>query len=251
LALAISHAYPLGRHRSQTDIPGMDPSVTEMSRRVWWCLYILDRRLAIEGGHLFLISDRDVDTPLPRLSDGDLGVIETKSTRPTSLQPEASSGPTPILYFIAMAEYLKVPGKVWEAVYSAGTGSNPNPSLCEHLETLLFGVQNQIPPMFRYRPQAGPNGQPATAPWWLIKQQSLMQIVCVPGPSKKKKINPRLSPPSSDGTRPTATDIRTSASYGSSPVHGTKHMELSVVEDFDWLYALFGDYLDLVLIDFQ
>jgi hypothetical protein len=50
---------------------------------------------------------------------------------------------------------------------------------------------------------------------------------------------------------PTAPEIRTSASNGSSPVRATKRRELSVVEDFDWLYALFGDYLDPALIVFQ
>jgi hypothetical protein len=50
---------------------------------------------------------------------------------------------------------------------------------------------------------------------------------------------------------PTAPDIRTSASNGSSSVRAIKRRELCVVEDFDWLYALFGDYLDPALIVFQ
>jgi hypothetical protein len=176
----------------------MDPSVTEVSRRVWWSLYILDRRLAIEGGHPVLISDRDVNMPLPRLSDEeDIIVAESESTCHPSFQPETSSRPSPILYLIAMAEYSRVLGKVWEAVYSAGTGSNPSPALCEHLEALLFGVQSQIPSIFRYHPDAEPSPRPATAPWWLTKQQSLMQIVRVPGPSLDK---PRLNS-SSDGSR--------------------------------------------------
>ncbi|KAL4862667.1 hypothetical protein BDV12DRAFT_39733 [Aspergillus spectabilis] len=172
LALAISHAYHLGLHRSQAGSHSMGPSGTEMSHRVWWCLYILDRRLAIEGGHPFLISDVDVNTPFPRISD-------QVFARPSS-QPDGSLDPTPIPYLIAMAEYSKVLGKVWEAVYSAGTGINLNPSLCEHLEHLLFCVQKQIPPIFRYYPDAEPNPQPPTAPWWLTKQQALMRIVCAP-----------------------------------------------------------------------
>jgi hypothetical protein len=179
LALAISHAYHLGLHRSQADSHWMGPSEMEMSHRVWWCLYTLDRRLAIEGGHPFLISDVDVNTPLPRNSDQVFGVPGPEFARLSSSQPERSSDPTPIPYFIAMVEYSKVLGKVWEAVYSAGTGITLNASLCEHLEQLLFCVQKQIPPIFRFYPDAEPNAQPATAPWWLTKQQALMRIVCV------------------------------------------------------------------------
>jgi hypothetical protein len=144
---------------------------------VWWCLYILDRRLAIEGGHPFLISDVDISAPLPRISDDIFGASGPESSRPTCAQPEASSNPIPIPYIIAMAEYSKVLGKVWEAVYSAGTSINTNPSLCEHLEQFLFCAQKQIPPIFRYYPDADRNIPPATAPWWLTKQQALMQVV--------------------------------------------------------------------------
>ncbi|KAL2844354.1 fungal-specific transcription factor domain-containing protein [Aspergillus pseudoustus] len=176
LALTISHAYHLGLHRSQSDGHSMGLSETEMSRRVWWCLYILDRRLAIEGGHPFLISDVDVNTPFPLLSGQDFDAPEPESARPSSSQPAGSLDPTPIPYFIAMSEYSKVLGRVWEAVYSPGSGSNLNASLCAHLEHLLFCVQKQIPPIFRYYPDAEPNAQPDAAPWWLTKQQALMRI---------------------------------------------------------------------------
>ncbi|KAI9373484.1 fungal-specific transcription factor domain-containing protein [Aspergillus egyptiacus] len=334
LALAISHAYHLGLHRSQAEIHRIGPSETEMFRRVWWCLYVLDRRLAIEGGHPFLISDLDINTPLPRIPDAVCGGVPgPESTRPaSSSQPEVSSDLTPIPYIIAMAEYSRVVGKVWEAVYSAGTATNPNPSLCDHLEDLILGVQKQIPPMFRYHPEAGPSAQPVTAPWPLAKQQSLMQIrwlslrVLIRKPMLQNSMSAtsselstfeneaislrimknvieesvRLPAEQAVFTFPFFHDLLRAVlislgllikepafrdQYRAVVFRGvrfleaycqktwvsgklirivaklsqivfrlfgaTDHREKGVVEDFDWLYALFSDYLDPALIVFH
>ncbi|TWU74061.1 hypothetical protein ED733_003588 [Metarhizium rileyi] len=42
---------------------------TEMRRRTWWAIYILDRTMATEMGHPFLIDDADCDVSLPAAVD--------------------------------------------------------------------------------------------------------------------------------------------------------------------------------------
>ena len=64
LALAISHAHHLGLQRERV-VKKMPTFQGEMSRRLWWCIYLLDRRLAIETGRPFLIQDVNFDVGLP------------------------------------------------------------------------------------------------------------------------------------------------------------------------------------------
>ncbi|OJI80327.1 hypothetical protein ASPTUDRAFT_936956 [Aspergillus tubingensis CBS 134.48] len=179
LALAISHAHYLGLHRSRV-IHNMSPYHSEMFRRMWWSLYILDRRLAIETGHPSLIQDVNVDTPLPRPVDDDQ--LSASLNRPnTDLdipQPSEANGPhtTSFPYFRAMITYSQVLGKVWEGLYGAKSlDPAPNYPLLEHLERLLFRAQKDIHQDFAHPHYGSRATQLVETPWWLIKQQSLMR----------------------------------------------------------------------------
>ncbi|PYI03430.1 hypothetical protein BO78DRAFT_374896 [Aspergillus sclerotiicarbonarius CBS 121057] len=178
LALAISHAHHLGLHRSRV-VYNMSPFHSEISRRIWWCLYVLDRRLAIETGHPFLIQDVNADTPLPQeVSDAWLSKIRDCPSHEPNVAPPADAGVdslTPIPYFRAMITYSKVLGKVWEGMYGA-TNLEPVPNypLREHLESLLFRAQKDIRQEFAH-PQYGKRVVHNQAPWWLVKQQALMR----------------------------------------------------------------------------
>lgn len=65
LAVVISHVHHLGVHRDKTATGEMSYA-KEMSRRLWWCLFVLDRRLAIESGRTSLIQYINASTPLPQ-----------------------------------------------------------------------------------------------------------------------------------------------------------------------------------------
>ncbi|GKZ39660.1 hypothetical protein AbraIFM66950_000852 [Aspergillus brasiliensis] len=151
-----------------------------MSRRMWWSLYILDRRVAIETGHPFLIQNINVDTPLPRpLDDGQLSRFRNcPEVDLETLQPSETGGPytTSFPYFRAMIAYSELLGKVWEGLYGAASlDLAPNYSLRKHLERLLFRAQKDIHPEFAH-PHYGPRAaQFVEPPWWLTKQQALMR----------------------------------------------------------------------------
>ncbi|GLA85016.1 hypothetical protein AtubIFM56815_009239 [Aspergillus tubingensis] len=158
----------------------MSPYHSEMFRRMWWSLYILDRRLAIETGHPSLIQDVNVDTPLPRPVDDDQ--LSASLNRPnTDLdipQPSEANGPhtTSFPYFRAMITYSQVLGKVWEGLYGAKSlDPAPNYPLLEHLERLLFRAQKDIHQDFAHPHYGSRATQLVETPWWLIKQQSLMR----------------------------------------------------------------------------
>ncbi|PYI30576.1 hypothetical protein BP00DRAFT_398394 [Aspergillus indologenus CBS 114.80] len=184
LAIAISHAHYLGLHRSQPVIEGLTPSEIEINRRLWWCLYTMDRRLAIDTGRPFLIQDINVNTPLPQdLHDDHLFYRQVDSALSLISAPRtptrATGAVTPIPYLTAMVTYSRVLGKVWEGMYGADPVLQPaprdSPLLREHFEHLISRAQEEIPPEFVYHLwQRG--SHPKQPVEWLAKQQTLMRV---------------------------------------------------------------------------
>ncbi|KAJ5734951.1 uncharacterized protein N7483_000076 [Penicillium malachiteum] len=178
IALSISHAHHIGLQRDRV-VASMNPFQAELSRRLWWCLYLMDRRLAIETGRPFLIQDVNVDVGLPQ------NVSDEWLTRSQSVSDTASLGNmelpgpeiTSVHYLVAMASYSRVVGKVWEALYGAATSeSTPSPLLNEYLEHLITQSQRGIRNEFAYDPCNPSEKKAGHLSWWQVKQRSIMRI---------------------------------------------------------------------------
>ncbi|OJK03456.1 hypothetical protein ASPACDRAFT_111253 [Aspergillus aculeatus ATCC 16872] len=184
LAIAISHAHYLGLHRSLPVVDGLKPSDVEINRRLWWCLYTMDRRLAIDTGRPFLIQDMNVNTQLPQGLDDDclfyrqVGTDLSLASAPNTLD-RANGAVTPIPYLAAMVTYSRVLGKVWEGMYGADSAMQSPPRnsrlLREHFEHLISRAQREVPPEFVYHfcQQESQSKKPVG---WLVKQQKLMRV---------------------------------------------------------------------------
>ncbi|RAK81717.1 fungal specific transcription factor domain-containing protein [Aspergillus fijiensis CBS 313.89] len=184
LAIAISHAHYLGLHRSLPALDGLKPSDVEINRRLWWCLYTMDRRLAIDTGRPFLIQDMNVNTPLPQGLDDDclfyrqvctnLSLASTPKTH-----GRATGAVTPIPYLAAMVIYSRVLGKVWEGMYGADSAMQSSPRNShlrrEHFEHLISRAQREVPPEFVYH-LGQEESQSKKTVGWLAKQQKLMRV---------------------------------------------------------------------------
>ncbi|KAJ5825183.1 hypothetical protein N7474_002321 [Penicillium riverlandense] len=144
LALTISHAHHIGLHRRKV-VDGMGTFTSEMCRRLWWCVYLLDRRLALETGRPFLIQDVNVDVGLPQdVSDEWLRTCHDLQF-PVSNAASCENICSPVAYLIAMTAYSKVIGKIWEALYGAPTNeSTPSYFLNEYLMHLITQSQREI-----------------------------------------------------------------------------------------------------------
>lgn len=156
----------------------MLPFEGEMCRRLWWCIYLLDRRLAIETGRPFLIQDVNVDVGIPHdISDERLEEYR-RVPRVSENDEEVTHVPTAVPYLVAMASYSRVIGKVWEALYGAATSDKtPTALLNEYLEHLVTQSQKSIQHEFAYDPlNPGKYGSEGLA-WWQVKQQFMMRIV--------------------------------------------------------------------------
>lgn len=160
---------------------------SEQFRRLWWCVYVLDRRISLETGLPFVIQDVNVDTTLPsELSDNWLSRFKdsqlTVADLEFEMQCEVSRNPvTPIPYLVTMVQYSRVLGKVWEALYGAKTiDTASNPLVSEYLEYLVSETEAQAPASMAYN-QDDETLEPAGGlEWWQVKQKMLMQMVREP-----------------------------------------------------------------------
>lgn len=173
----------MGLHRKRVtdEMPIFE---AEMFRRVWWCTYILDRRLALDTGRPFLIQDVNTDVPLC-LEVSESWLTAHRNTHQTYKElrgPIAADirqrSTTPLSHIAAMVDFSRVVGKVWEAHYSASNqDSSSNALTTEYLEFLVSNSVQKEPSRVWSGSKEPFHVQFAGMEWWQIKQKMLMRIV--------------------------------------------------------------------------
>ncbi|RDW79236.1 fungal specific transcription factor domain-containing protein [Aspergillus mulundensis] len=148
LSLTIIQAQHLGLHREAV-LETATTFVAESSRRLWWCLYILDRRLSLTIGQPFVIQDTNMDTKLPLLLSET--AMDALFHCPATSGPEDDSGcddaQSPIPNLIAMVGYSKIAGKAWNNLYQAQSMDRASePTLIASFEDLLSMWKHGLPP---------------------------------------------------------------------------------------------------------
>ncbi|KAH7061959.1 fungal-specific transcription factor domain-containing protein [Paraphoma chrysanthemicola] len=144
LSLAIVHAHHLGIHLNQihADVP---KTQSVLLKRVWWCMYVLDRRLALVLGRPFLIHDNNIHIGLEdsleiqQQTDGD--DVERTDIISASEITEHS----PIHYLHVMVGYSRVVGKVWETLFGSKSCEDDNPHIYEYLDCLVHDWMGSVP----------------------------------------------------------------------------------------------------------
>ncbi|KAJ5704025.1 hypothetical protein N7493_011163 [Penicillium malachiteum] len=177
LALAVSHAYSLNLHTAHP--AGCNSNQErEMCRQARWCLYLLDRRLAIESRRPFLIQDANITTPLPQIMPNDISQCDEIMTSCEESSNTSSQVVDSVTFFYHNDHYSKIIGRTWERIYSPNGFNGSHIEMKNHLEALVSQAQTNIPSQFAYdlNPIKGPCINYEGTSWWLVKQQTLMQV---------------------------------------------------------------------------
>ncbi|KAL5333526.1 hypothetical protein BJX70DRAFT_60676 [Aspergillus crustosus] len=134
IGLAVRGSIQLGLHRQETWLRtgGVFPGELQwtFASRLFWCIYVLDRKWSFGTGLPFAIQDSDMDTNLP--------------------EPGAA---TP--YLTCMISYARVSTKIWGLVM--GWRSRPKAATSDYCSYLDFQVQQwiqSIPSELRFEPAA-------------------------------------------------------------------------------------------------
>lgn len=136
IGMAVRGAMQLGLHCQETwqKTGGVFPGELqcEYASRLFWCIYVLDRKWSFGTGLPFAIQDSDMDTNLP--------------------EPGTS---TP--YLTCMINYARLSTKIWGLV--VGWRNRPRAATADYCSYLDFQVQQwiqSIPPELRFDPTLSP-----------------------------------------------------------------------------------------------
>ena len=135
-------ALELGLHRHESlkeDFPGDD----ERSRanRLFWCIYVLDRRWSFGTSLPFSLQDADIDPELPE----PVRVTLHNSQIMLTIEKRSSAD-----YLQCMIKYSRVCSKVWHAFPNFGSPTKAIPEeTVSYLEFQLQSWQRAIPPHLR------------------------------------------------------------------------------------------------------
>lgn len=183
LANAISKAHILGLNRAST-YNKMPVFEDEMFTRVWWCMYVLDRRLALETGRPFVIQDMNIKVRTP-FDVGDEWLHLHKSTEQTAVElaqeikVETSLGRhIAVSSWGAMISTSRIVGDLWRVIYGDNRVTRGSSSvICDYLDSLIENSKSSLPCYLQYRADIPFEQQFAGLEWWQIKQCLFIHMV--------------------------------------------------------------------------
>jgi hypothetical protein len=187
LAQAVSNSHILALHR-KTTYRNMSLFEDEMSRRLWACIYVLDRRVSLETGRPFLIQDVNADTDQPA-NLGDEWMQRQKHSTATreemssEIEMEVTTSPkTAIPYLCSMIMYSRVVGDVWKVVHCGDSVVQNGPNLVElYLEPTIEMAKKSLVDNLNYNSSVTFEDQFSGLEWWQIKQIILIHMVSFQG----------------------------------------------------------------------
>ncbi|PFH56835.1 hypothetical protein XA68_15927 [Ophiocordyceps unilateralis] len=128
IGIAAREALEMGLHRKKSLFDNFkNPDARRLATRVFWCVYVLDRRWSFGTSLSFALADRDIDPGLP--------------------EPDAD-----FCYLKCMVGYGRLCSKLWDAIPPLGSATHSIPE--ETIQALDLSTQDwleSIPPHLRLR----------------------------------------------------------------------------------------------------
>lgn len=142
-------AQSIGLHVEQKDpkeLKGPGRLLVERRRRVWYCIYVLDRLVSLQLGRPPAIHEDYCDVPLPsRLGDSDIDW--DGSDIPTTFE-----GPSVGDYHLAVISFSKIVSQVLRDLYSPRVGQSTTGDLfnTKELDRQLLQWKLSLPRILRF-----------------------------------------------------------------------------------------------------
>lgn len=163
--------------------------------RIWWSIFILDRRTALESGRPYLIQESISNAELPlELSDKWLSKVKDRPETMAALKDEiaaelAMQHVTTLPYINAMVRYSRIASKAWDLIYGIKASSNLSSShMVDYADTILCGLLETSPRDLAYDPSKPVDSQFSDRPRWKIKQTMLLFTVRLSRPRPRIRL---------------------------------------------------------------
>jgi Fungal specific transcription factor domain/Fungal Zn(2)-Cys(6) binuclear cluster domain len=138
VGLAMRTAVDLGLHREE-HYRNITPYKSELRRRLFWSIYLLERVVALSLGRPFSIADRDIDTKLP--FDFDDSTRDDDIIAQTLANPSTSMGSRPTTNLTLWINYIQIKrfeSRIQSTVYRV---DKPVSSLFPKVASLLSSLE--------------------------------------------------------------------------------------------------------------
>lgn len=152
LGLAIRLGQSIGLHvnveePSMAEAGMQHDNHSEGRARVWYCLYVLDRLLALQLGRPPAISDQDCHVPIPHL----LAELELDSQQVSGSGTQSGSEPRRISdYFASVIKFSSIVGRVLRETYHPQRQIQTSLSSTESCDRQLLDWKNRLPRHLRF-----------------------------------------------------------------------------------------------------
>ncbi|CAK7210185.1 hypothetical protein SCUCBS95973_000693 [Sporothrix curviconia] len=150
--LAIHIGHSIGLHRDGTNFSNLSPFETEMRRRLFWALCILDMRCAEDQGTDLTILEQGVDTMPPlNINDADISPDSTEL-------PTAREGATDMTFALIRFEICRVARRL-HAIHSAMGPIEPGDATLtfEERERMIHEVYDRVENVYLKHGDQGSN----------------------------------------------------------------------------------------------
>ncbi|KAK9240063.1 fungal-specific transcription factor domain-containing protein [Lipomyces kononenkoae] len=157
-------AIELGLHQSSKMSQMFpDPIQRERCRALFWCVYVVDRRMAFSTGRPYTLRDEDIDQTSPQMHTSDEAILDDKRIR--------------ALYLNAMIRYSQVFGRVWKVVnaFNPPRHFTINTDEIDYIEFLIHRWQQSLPPELRLY-SATERGEHPSPPQLSRKLQTILYL---------------------------------------------------------------------------
>ncbi|KAK9386702.1 fungal-specific transcription factor domain-containing protein [Lipomyces mesembrius] len=157
-------AIELGLHQStKMSQKFPDPMQRERCRALFWCVYVVDRRMAFSTGRPYTLRDEDIDQSSPQVHTSDEAILDDKRIR--------------ALYLNAMIQYSHVAGRVWRAVndFNSPRHFKINTEEIDYIEFLIHRWHHSLAPELRLYSDTD-RGQYPSPPQLSRKLQTILYL---------------------------------------------------------------------------
>lgn len=155
----------------------------EMFNRLWWCIYLMDRRLSLDCSRPFLIQDCNIEIRMP-LDVHDSWLEKYRQTSKTvsdltgEIEAEKSQQTATVVPFLkAYISQSKIAADVWKVFYNTKQAGNPSGLMHEYLDAALDSWWDRLPRELKYQEAVAYQNQFFGVEWWQAKQNMLLYMV--------------------------------------------------------------------------
>jgi hypothetical protein len=167
ISTAVRLTYQIGLHDQTSWLNSSSFDVT-MRQRIFWCLYCLDRNVALVCGVPFLIRESNFKVDLPHCMDG----TDVLISQPSS-DPDSSSIP----YLRRTIQWAKLCSEIWDTMFGMNASNLTNQEFVATMDARIMLLVHDLPFDLQWTPTYLDSADIRRYPLYVLRQAILIHLV--------------------------------------------------------------------------